>query len=250
METLSPYQIFVVTKKVFAFKKVFPTPKNLIYHSFSSNATRNHCRFLQSQQPWKCQTSLVSPAQLLYCNEARMKNRTNRVSKDNSPHGVSTIFSNVSKTGNVSQFICKMARAGTAVKGVSCYRPNIDMFRRRALWSMQRRRARDAQKWFAASQLPRHLWLWLQRALSGRVGALRKNKPGECVQHLHKDVVLCIAKYILHVRCLDDALLSVAKFLTCPVIFFSEKQKIQGKESMFLERIIFVCVDGIVRPEL
>lgn len=143
-------------------------------------------------------------------NEARMKKRTNRISKDNSPHRVSTIFSNVSKTGNISQFICKMAQTGTAVKGVSCYRPNIDMFRRRALWSMQRRRARDAQKWFAASQLPRHLWLWLQRALSGRLGALCKSKPGECVhvQYLHKDAILCIAKYILAVWCIDDALTS------------------------------------------
>lgn len=136
------------------------------------------------------------------------KKWTNRVSKDSSPHGASTIFPNVSKTGNVSQFICKMARAGTAVKGVSCYRPNIDMFRRRALWSMQRRRARDAQKWFAASQLPRHLWLRLQRALCGRLEALCKSKPGGCVrvQHLHTDVVLCIAKCMMprwcpYIRC-------------------------------------------------
>lgn len=71
METSTPYQIFVVTKKVFVFKSFFFfTPKNRIYHSFSSHATRNRCRFFQSQQPWKCQTSLVSPARLLYCNEA------------------------------------------------------------------------------------------------------------------------------------------------------------------------------------
>lgn len=156
---LRPVPNICCYEESFCFSKSFfflLLQKNLIHHSFSSHATRDCCRFLQSQQPWKCQTSLVSPAQFLYCNKARMKKRANRVSKDNSPRGVSTIFSNVSKTGNVSQFICKTAQAGTAVKGVSCYGPSIDMFRRRALWSMQRRRARDAQKWFAASRLPRH----------------------------------------------------------------------------------------------
>lgn len=132
-----------------------------------------------------------------------------------------------------------MARAGTAVKGVSCYGPNIDMFRRRALWSMQRRRARDAQKWFAASQLPRHLWLWLQRALSGRAGALCKSKPGECVpvQHLHKDVVL----QNIPVWCLDDALTSVAKFLRCPVISFLRKTE-NPRKSIRVPQTYYFCM--------
>lgn len=65
----------------------------------------------------------------------------------------------------ISLCIREMAWARTVAESVSRFRWNINMFGRRARLVDAVLESRHAHKWFAAGQLPRHLWLWLQSAL-------------------------------------------------------------------------------------